>query len=114
SGTIGTVQNESQDLVKRIEVLAGRITDGVGFAHQAGSALSEIESESQRAVDAVNDIANSTHEQSTASQQIANSVENIAQMADANRHASQQNHHSSERLQHLADELNRMVSRFKA
>ncbi len=114
SGTIGTVQDESQDLVKRIEVLAERITEGVAFANQAGTALSEIESESQRAVHAVNDIADSTHEQSTASQQIANSVESIAQMADTNRNASQQNHHSSESLRRLADELNRIVSRFKA
>ncbi len=113
SGTIVTVQNDSQDIVKRIEALAGRITEGVQSAHIAGDALMEIEKENQRAVAAVNDIASSTGEQSAASQEIANGVERIAQMADSNRQASQQNHQGSDKLRNLADQLNGMVSRFK-
>ena len=113
SGTIVTVQNDSQDIVRRIEILAERITEGVASAHIAGDSLKEIEKENEVAVAAVNDIANSTSEQSAASHEIANGVENIAQMADANREASQQNHQGSENLRRLADELNRMVSRFR-
>ncbi len=113
SGTISTVQNDSQEIVRRIEQLAQRITDGVVTANVAGDTLAQIEKESQTAVTAVRDIANSTGEQSTATQEIARGVESIAQMADHNRQSSQQNSQSAEHLRQLAEALNRMVGRFE-
>ena len=113
SSTIGTVQTESSDIVRRIEILAHRITEGVSVAHAAGQSLHEIEQENQSAVSAVREIASSTSEQSSATQQIAQGVENIAQMADSNRQASQQNNEGAEHLRCLAEDLNRMVARFQ-
>ncbi|MEI7430397.1 MAG: Cache 3/Cache 2 fusion domain-containing protein [Betaproteobacteria bacterium] len=113
STTIVTVQGDSQDIVKRIEDLAQRITEGVKSAHIAGQALIEIEKENEIAVGAVKEIASSTGEQSTATQEIAQGVESIAQMADSNRQASLKNNESAENLRQLADELNRMVVRFQ-
>ena len=113
SSTIVTVQGDSQEIVKRIENLAQRITEGVASAHTAGETLNQIERESQTAVSAVKEIASSTGEQSSATQEIAQGVENIAQMADSNRQASQQNNEGAENLRRLAEDLNRMVSRFQ-
>ena len=113
SGTIGTVQSDSKDIVERIAQLAQRITEGVGAAHTAGESLREIEQESLTAVTAVREIANSTGEQSAATQQIAQGVEHIAQMADNNRQSSQQNNASAEQLHQLAEDLKHMVARFR-
>ncbi len=113
SSTIVTVQDDSQDIVKRIEHLAQRISEGVNSANVAGETLNKIERESEIAVNAVKEIASSTGEQSAASQEIAQGVESIAQMADSNRQASMQNQQGAENLRRLADELNGMVSRFQ-
>ena len=113
SETIGTVQTESSDIVRRIEALAQRVTEGVAAAHAAGESLDKIERENHSAVTAVREIATSTSEQSTATQQIAQGVESIAQMADNNRQASQRNNEGAERLRGLAEDLKRMVARFQ-
>lgn len=113
SGTIVTVQQDSQDIVTRIGNLAQRITEGVGAARAAGDTLNDIERESQIAVTAVKEIANSTGEQSAATHDIAQGVENIARMAEANRQASEQNNDGAERLHQLAETLNQAVVRFR-
>ena len=114
SDTIVTVQTESADIVRRIEVLAQRITDGVSAADAAGESLNEIERGSLTVAAAVSDIAGSTGEQSAATHQIAQGVESIAQMADRNRRASQDNNEGAEHLRRLAEDLNKMVARFRA
>ena len=113
SGTIITVQQDSQEIVTRIGNLAQRITEGVGAAGAAGDTLNDIERESQIAVTAVKEIANSTGEQSAATHDIAQGVENIARMAEANRQASEQNNEGAERLHQLAETLNQAVVRFR-
>ena len=113
SETIGTVQAESGDIVRRIEELAQRITEGVSAAHAAVASLDEIERGSRTAVTAVREIASSTSEQSSATQQIAQGVEYIVQMADSNRQTCLQNNEGAERLHCLAEDLNGMVARFK-
>lgn len=113
SGTIVTVQNDSQDIVARICTLAERITEGVSAAHTAGETLNVIERESEIAVAAVKEIASSTGEQSSATHEIAQGVETIAQMADTNRQATQQNNEGAERLHRLAETLTDTVERFR-
>ncbi|SDG71155.1 methyl-accepting chemotaxis protein [Propionivibrio dicarboxylicus] len=113
SGTIVTVQQDSQEIVTRIGNLAQRITEGVGAARTAGDTLNDIERESQTAVTAVKEIANSTGEQSAATHDIAQGVENIARMAEANRQASEQNSEGAEHLHQLAETLNQAVVRFR-
>jgi len=113
SATIRTVQDESADIVTRIESVAVRMADGVNAAHSAGTSLTDISTESQKAVGAVSEIAGSTREQSAAAQQIAQGVEAISQMADTNRDASQQNHDGAARLRRLSDALDRVVSHFR-
>jgi len=113
SQSIGSVQQESGEVVRRIEQVVERIGSGVQAVEDAGRVLGEIESQSKQAVDAVAGIASSMREQSGASQSIADGVETIANMSEANSQSCRDNREHTQQLGQLARELDSMVSGFR-
>lgn len=113
SSSIGSVQQESGEVVRRIEQVVERIAAGVQAVENAGQVLGEIEAQSKQAVTAVAGIAVSMREQSGSSQSIADSVETIAAMSEANSQACRDNREHTRQLSQLASDLDGMVSRFK-
>lgn len=109
---IGAVQSESGDVVTRIEQLVQRMQQVVKAVELAGQGLTEIETQSSQALNAVTVIASGTREQNEASQSIAGGVEDMAKLSERNRSVSEQSREAAVNLGRLAVELDGMVARF--
>jgi methyl-accepting chemotaxis protein len=110
---ISGVQSETQNAVKNMESVTGRMQHGVSLAKQAGEALVEIREQAGRTVSVVHEIAAATREQTSASEEIARNIEEIACKAEENVQSSTQTQHAVSELIELSARLSAMVQRFK-
>ncbi|ANQ86853.1 putative methyl-accepting chemotaxis transducer [Azoarcus olearius] len=113
AGTIAAIVTDTQAAAERMESVRGRVGLGVDLARQAGASLEAIDQRTGRAVSVVQDIADSTQEQSTASQEIARAVERIAQMAEETTAIASRNSGDVGQLRSVADTLKSSLGRFR-
>ncbi len=113
SGTINAIQSETDAAVMRMQSVTAKMAESVERARDAGCVLARIDECSQRSADNVQNIAESTREQSAASQEIARLVERIAQMAEGNSATAARNNEYAANLQRMSSELQATLSRFR-
>jgi methyl-accepting chemotaxis protein len=112
STTVQAILDETGTAVKRMQAVSTSMAGSVGLAREAGDSLATIDERAQQTVDTVQNIADSTREQSSASQEIARLVENIAQMAEGSSSLAITNSERARHLQSLATQLQAQLSRF--
>jgi methyl-accepting chemotaxis protein len=110
---IGAIQSGTADAVSSMKLGVQRVASGVEQAQQAGSAITQVQSQSRQVVEAVSEISVALREQVAASTEIAQNVERIAQMAEENDAAAGNNAKTAGKLRHLAETLSGEVARFR-
>ncbi len=113
SSTAQAILGETDQAVRRMQAVSANMAGSVALAQQADEALGSIETHARQTVDTVQNIAESTREQSSASQEIARLVENIAQMAEATSARAHENNDRAKNLKRLAAELEGQLGRFQ-
>jgi methyl-accepting chemotaxis protein len=110
---ISAMQSATQGAVDGMEAGRNQVDAGVKMAAKTGESMARIHGESQRVLEAVDEISSALREQSGATDQIARSVEMIAQMSEANGAALSVMFQSANQLEKYADELRASVNQFK-
>ena len=107
------IQAETQEAVQSMETGIGEVDKGRELADNAGNALSEIVSVSQRVMDMIQQIATAAEEQSTAAEQISRSIENVATITKETATGAEQSATAAEELNRQAEGLKLMVGKFR-
>ena len=81
SDLIKSVQEQSQNAMRAVEMGSQNVEDGVALSYEAESALKKILSSAQKSTDMIQTIARSTEEQSLGSKQVTNAISRIATTA---------------------------------
>ena len=110
---IGAIQGETQHAVEAMEAMKPQVNSGVELVGSAASSLREIREGATDTLARVRDVANATHEQSSASTAIAQQVEQIAQMVDNTSVSVKQTAGAAAELERTAGRLSEMVRRFR-
>jgi methyl-accepting chemotaxis protein len=110
---VQAILQETGNAVQRMQQVSANMSGSVGLARDAGEALTTIDQHAGQTVTVVQNIADSTREQSSASQEIGRLVENIAQMAEGSSARAIKNTDRAENLRRLAAELQSQLSHFK-
>jgi methyl-accepting chemotaxis protein len=113
SQSIRGIQVETESAVQRIESSTSRVSQGVGLATEAGSALSTIVRSSQSLQTMVQGIAAAATQQSTASGEIARAVEGINAVTRQSSEGATQASQAAADLAHQSERLQALVSRFR-
>ncbi len=113
TGMIGAIQGGTETAVGSMKHGVGRVAAGVEQAQQAGTAITQIKTQSQRVVEAISEISVALREQTAASAEIARSVESIAKMAEENNAAANTNADTAASLRRLAETIGQEVGRFR-
>lgn len=113
SAMIEKIRGGVQTATRSMHEGVGLVNIGVEKAGQAGSAISQIISGSQRVLDSIKDISAAMQEQNAASTEIAQNVEHIAQMADENNAAVEETSRTANHLASLATDLKNAIGRFR-
>ncbi|MBB5017946.1 methyl-accepting chemotaxis protein [Chitinivorax tropicus] len=111
--TIEKIQSGMRVAVAAMDTSMGRVDEGVQLANQAGAAMQQIQSGSNRVLTVVQDISNALQEQGAASGDVARSVERIALMTESNNGSVRQTADAAKQLEALAMDLEGAVSRFR-
>lgn len=113
AGMIDSIQSGTATAVSTMKLGVTRVAAGVEQAQMAGSAISQVQSQSRHVLDAVSEITVSLREQAATSTEIARNIEQIAQMAEENNAAAGTNAATASRLRQLAENLSSEVARFR-
>ena len=113
ASTVQAILGETGHAVQQMQTVSTNMAGSVSLAREAGGALETIEVRARQTVDTVQNIAESTREQSSASQEIARLVENIAQMAEATSARAHENSDRARNLKGLSAELESQLGRFR-
>ncbi|MCK6390838.1 MAG: methyl-accepting chemotaxis protein [Azonexus sp.] len=113
AGMIEAVQQGTGTAVAKMKQGVERVAAGVHLAQAAGDAIGQVQSQTQKMVEAVTEISMSLREQASASTEIAQSVERIAQMAEKNDTVAAGNASTASTLQQMAGSLTTAVDRFR-
>jgi len=110
---IRTIQNETNEAVGAMETTTQEVVTGSQLANQAGQALSEIESVSNRLAELIQSISLAAKQQARGSETLATSMDEIAEVTHQTAAGTKQAAVSINTLALLADELRTSVSAFK-
>lgn len=110
---ISSIQSRSDQAVTCMDEAMSQIQRGEALATQAGKAINEIRSGSERVMVVVRQITDSLIESSTASQNMANQTERVAQVAEESNHAAKQSKDSAAKVAILAREVRDTVRQFR-
>jgi len=110
---IGAIQGGTGTAVDSMRRSVGQVAAGVEQAQQAGAAIEQIKTWSQRVVGAVSEISGALQEQAAASAEIAQTVERIAQMAEQNNSAASANADTAADLRRVAETIGQEVAHFR-
>ncbi|EKE85414.1 methyl-accepting chemotaxis protein [Idiomarina xiamenensis] len=110
---VGQIQQGTHATVKQIEQGVDAVAQGVDYAAQAGSAITEIRDSFERVLAVVADISQVLAEQHQASAEVARHVDGFAGMAQQNKEATQHTSVTAHQLQLLANQLNQAIARFR-
>jgi len=113
SRTIVTVQQDTDQVVARMNQVRDQVGSGVSLAGQAATALRQISGSAEQTLSKIREVAMATQEQSEAGNNIAGNIERIAQMMEESDAALRQAHDQVGRIETLAQELHRSAARFR-
>lgn len=89
------------------------VSSGTKLATNAGNAISQIQTESMKVVEAVNNISNALNQQNSASEDISNNLEKVNDQIQENQNIIQKTAQSANELKRLAQSLQSEISWFK-
>jgi methyl-accepting chemotaxis protein len=110
---IRTIQNETNEAVAAMEATTNEVVEGSLLAEEAGQALSEIETVSNRLAELSQSISLASKQQARGSETLAKSMGEIAEVTQQTAAGTKQASVSISTLAMLADELRDSVSAFK-
>ena len=111
--TILAIQEDTNAVVKSMQAVAPRVTQGVSNATQAVNALREISAGAADTLNKISEVAVATSEQSHAGTLVAQNVEKIASMVEESASSAESANLSVSELDQLANQLKHSVSRFQ-
>jgi methyl-accepting chemotaxis protein len=110
---IRTIQNETNEAVAAMESTTNEVVAGSQLANQAGQALAEIESVSNRLAELIQSISLASKQQARGSEALAKSMDDISNVTQQTAAGTKQAAVSISTLALLADELRASVSTFR-
>jgi twitching motility protein PilJ len=110
---VRTIQNETGEAVSAMEDATRDVVEGSVLAEQAGQALSEIESVSNRLAELIQSISLASKQQARGSETLAKSMDEIAEVTQQTAAGTRQAAVSISTMASLADELRGSVSAFQ-
>jgi methyl-accepting chemotaxis protein len=110
---VSNIHNRTQEAVRDIQEVVGKVSEGQSLARQAGQKIVEIQEQSAKVASSFSEITAAIDEESTASNEMARNVENIAHMAEVNHAAAESMVHDVEQLNDVAKQVADAVSIFK-
>jgi twitching motility protein PilJ len=110
---VNTIQSETHEAVIAMEGSTCEVVQGSQLADQAGQALSEIESVSERLADLIQSISHASKQQARSSESLSKAMSEIAAVTQRTAAGTKQATGSINHLATLADELRHSVSTFK-
>ncbi|MDH4394819.1 MAG: Cache 3/Cache 2 fusion domain-containing protein [Limnobacter sp.] len=113
STTVGNIVQQTEMAVEKMGHVRQGVSEGVDRAHQAGSALDEIDTLIERSATRANDIAHSTSEQKIATERFAESVMRITELAQRNNAASQSSEAAAREMIDLSNRLKSALQKFR-
>jgi len=113
AGMIDRVQDGSRHAVSQMQGSVAQVGKGVELAREAEHSIALIQTNSDKVVAVVNDIALAIREQGVAAREIANDVERVAQMNEQSSVASQGAAQLSSQVTDLSTDLRRLAETFK-
>ncbi len=113
SDMVEQIQKRTEEAVLEMQSSVKQVGEGVSKAERAGHSVAEIESKTQKVVQATQDIQAILHEQAMAAREVAETVEGIARLADANSAQAAQSLVASQHVQETTQVLNDLRRQFK-
>jgi methyl-accepting chemotaxis protein len=110
---IRTIQNETNEAVAAMEATTDEVVAGSQLANQAGQALVEIESVSNRLAELIQSISLAAKQQARGSETLAKSMDDISNVTQQTAAGTKQAAVSISNMALLADELRASVGIFK-
>ncbi len=107
------IQNDTVGVVEAMNTALPEVEAGVQLAGSATESLRTIEAGARRTLDRVAEVADATHEQSTASTLIAQRVEQIANMVEATTETIRGTATTAHQLENIAVSLKALIGKFK-
>ena len=112
-GLVNTIQADTNEAVKSMEVSTAGVVEGASMAEDAGEALKEIEDVSTNLSQLIKGISDSTKEQSEIAVSVSDSMNVIQEITMRTSEGTEDTAKSLEALNKLSAELGRSVSGFK-
>ncbi|QLG88498.1 methyl-accepting chemotaxis protein [Chitinibacter bivalviorum] len=113
SSKIDAMRNQSQRACLNMDSTHEQVTSSVSRAQAAAEQIRHIQQQMHEVVQRIQDIAEATHEQSSATTTMAQSAERISTMAQEGNQSLQVARGVIGNLNQLADQLRQMIGRFK-
>ena len=112
-GLVKTIQSETTETVTAMEESTREVVEGSQLANEAGRALGEIETVSNRLAELIQSISQAAKQQARGSEAVASSMSEIAEVTQETAAGTKQASVSISSLAVLADNLSGSVSTFK-
>ncbi|MBF0559874.1 MAG: methyl-accepting chemotaxis protein [Nitrospirae bacterium] len=113
TGKIDSVQNDSDQTSKSMEISLSHVKESVNFMVTAKESLDLIVNAIQRAADEVSLIATSVEEQSATSEEISSNIEDISLIAEKTRQSTEHLGSVFDTMNSISQNLKTMVGEFK-
>lgn len=113
STLIKSVQSETTEAVAAMEATTKEVVGGSTVANEAGQALSEIASVSDRLAELIQSISQAAKQQARGSESVAKSMGEISEVTQQTSAGTKQAAVSIRNLAELADDLRESIGRFK-
>ncbi|WP_245715500.1 methyl-accepting chemotaxis protein [Propionivibrio dicarboxylicus] len=110
---IAGIQSDTVQVAGVMDAALPQVDSGVTAAQSAAESLRQIKESSERTLERIREVADSTQEQSVASDSIAQKVEEIASMVEETTAAMSANAETASDMERIAGELNQLVGRFR-
>lgn len=110
---IGAIQSDTSGAVEAMSAALPEVDQGVMLAESANESLRAIEDGARRTLARVGEVADATHEQSSASTSIAQRVEQIAHMVEETTATIRGTARAAHELERISISLKTLISRFR-
>jgi methyl-accepting chemotaxis protein len=111
--TIGTIQQETNNVIRRMEEANSEVIAGVKLADSTGTILENIVAKVAELKQMINMVAGSTHEQSQATNEISDQTLKVTQSVEETGKAVNQSTISTREIAAVCEKLNEIVNMFK-
>jgi len=113
SEMIRSIQQETQNAVKAMEIGVGEVTKGGEKASDSGKALERILEQINDVTMQINQVATAAEEQTATTSEISNNMHQITEVVAHTSRGAQESAASANQLSGLAEELRSVVGQFK-